>query len=153
MKRVLMISGLFLLGLAFVFLAAGCKGTQTENTPTPEQGEKRLNKRSDRIAIDVSPQAAFDGYFAVEKEAVVHIIARGFPPRIYLHALLQSGTAGKTRAAATSQLDEDGKGSLVFFFPGKWDDGAAIENGEVELVMIWNDHRDRIIIPLKVISD
>ena len=130
-------------------LLAACERKEVNKQVPLANETSQLNQRLDRILIEVSPDKNFEGYFLVEQGTLVQIVAKDFPPGVYLHAEICSSDGQKTRSAATSKLDEEGKGSQVFFFPAKWDDGSEFGEDALILKLTWNESGDDVVIPLK----
>jgi len=153
MKKYQMFIGLFL-AISVVGLCIVSCSVVTDNEQ-PSQGAplEQLNQQLDRLSIEVSPGKTYPGYYGVSPDSMVQIIATGFPPGIYLHTELGMSDADVRRSVSTSQLDEEGKGSQVFFFPEKWDNGEDIMEGEMFLVLTWGKNGDQLIVPLQFRKD
>lgn len=130
-----------------IFLLVGCQSG--EETPTPTQSMGQINRRYDFVTIIAAPGAVYQGYYAVRPESLVRILAENFPPGVILSAKLSLPGSDTYDSVAASQLDEEGKGQLVFFFPRKWDTGEEIPEGEIILNLMWNRGAERMEVPLR----
>lgn len=143
-----------LLGLSVILLLlGGCTGTNSKEESLKTSQSNQLNQRLDRLSIEVSPGETYPGYYVVKPDSLIQIIAKDFPPKVYLHTELGIPNGKLRRSLATSQLDEEGKGQQAIFFPSKWSNGSDLEEGEMFLVLTWDKSGNQLIVPLQFRKD
>ncbi len=115
-----------------VILMVGC--SQPEATPT---GVLQINPDPSRAQIELTANQPPAGYYLIETGALVQVLAEGFPADTTLRLFLSAPGTEYRDPVATSPIQDDGDGQLVFNFPANWDDGTPIDAGPMILIAEW----------------
>ena len=96
-----------------------------------------INPDPTRVQLELVANQPPGGYYQIETGALVQVLASGFPGGETVRLFLSAPGTDYKDPVATSPVQEDGKGQLVFFFPQRWDDGNPVEPGQFILIAEW----------------